>query len=85
MPETKEVTYKNTPATLTIQDDGSWTISGTSVNLSGKGAMSLMKLMDDRDLSLAVLKTDPTAAAAAAGRRKTRRRRHQRKTRRSRK
>lgn len=86
MPETKQVTYKNTAATLTIQDDDSWTLKGTTVNLDGKNAIGLMKLVEDRDLSMAPYVRDPNASSPAAGRRrKTRRRRHHRKTRRSRK
>ena len=86
MPETKQVTYKNTAATLTIQDDDSWTLRGNTVNLDGKNAIGLTKLVEDRDLSMAPYVRDPNASAPAAGRRrKTRRRRHQRKTRRSRK
>jgi|GWRWMinimDraft_11_1066019.scaffolds.fasta_scaffold165621_1 hypothetical protein len=86
MPETKRVTYKNAAATLTIQDDDSWTLRGNTVNLDGKNAIGLMKLVEDGDLSMAPYVRDPNASAPAAGRRrKTRRRRHQRKTRRSRK
>lgn len=82
MPETKQVTYKNTAATLIINDDDSWTLKGNTVNLEGKNAIGLMKLVEDRDLSM----TPYVPSAAAAGRRrKTRRRRHHRKTRRSRK
>ena len=89
MPETKQVTYKNTAATLTIQDDDSWTLRGNTVNLDGKNAIGLMKLVEDRDLSMAPYVRDPNTSAPAAGRRRKTRhrksRRHQRKTRRSRK
>jgi len=87
MPETKQVTYKNTAATLIINDDVSWTLTGTAVNLQGKGVTSLMKLVEDRDLSMAPYVRDPSAAAAAAGRRRKthKSRRHHRKTRRHRK
>ena len=85
MSQTKEVTFDNAAATLTINSDDTWTISGNAVNQTGKGVMELMALMDDKRLSMVKYERNPNAAAAAAGSRRSRRRRHQRKTRRYRK
>jgi hypothetical protein len=86
MPESKQVTFKNAAATLTVGDDNKWTLSGTGGNESGENVLSLLALMENGSLSLTPYERDPTAAAAAAGgrRRKTRKSRA-RKTRRYRK
>jgi len=86
MPESKQVTFKNAAATLTVDDDNKWTLSGTGGNESGENVLSLLALMENGSLSLTPYERDPSAAAAAAGgrRRKTRKSRA-RKTRRYRK
>jgi hypothetical protein len=85
MTSVNQVTFKNAPATLTINADSTWTLVGTGGSAEGKNIMSLLALMEDRTLSMDKYTRDPTAAAAAAGgrRRKTRKSRA-RKTRRMR-
>ena len=69
MSETKQVTFDNKPASLTVTGN-KWTITGEGINESGDSFFTLAELVESKRL------------VQSGGGRKTRRRRHHRKTRR---